>query len=172
MAKFKQTRRDDVPNADHVARYCNHQRVIRDPLTDEIKGVYPQAFALREKIRDKGPETYLSASWLEFFGRDAGLDHQFKAALTALSAKHSGVKKQSGVKLRGAFARLNVGRILEVGTERGHKLRVRNRSTSSDPGYASIDNTPLNNSDMELLAAFARSCIEVVEIAQIDASSR
>ena len=149
MAKFKQTRRDDVPNADHIARYCNHQRVIRDPLSDEIVGIYPQAFELREKLKDKSPETYLSASWLEFFRRDAGLDHQFKAALTALRAKHSGVK------LRAAFARLNVGRILEIGAERGHNLRVRDRSTSSDPGYASIDNTPLNNSDIELLAVLS-----------------
>lgn len=159
MAKQKQTRRD-VPSADHIARYCNHQRIIRDPITDEIKGVYPHAFALREP--DK--ETYLSASWLEFFGKDDSLDHQFKSALNALRAKHRGVKSD------GAFARLNAGRVLEVGAECGHSLRVRDRSAPDDPGYASIENTPLDNSDNKLLAAFANDCcIEVRGVAAIDA---
>ena len=157
MAKKKQTRRD-VPGADHIARYCNPQRVIRDPVTDEIGGVYPQAFELRPK------EAYLSASWLESFGRVAGLDHQFKTALAALRAKHPGVKS------RGAFARLNADRILAVGAERGHSLRVRDRSRPDDPGYASIDNTPADNSDLELLAVFANDCcIELRGVAAIDA---
>jgi hypothetical protein len=157
MVKQKQTRRD-VPSADHIARYCNSQRVIRDPITDKINGVYPQAFELRPK------ETYLSASWFESFGRDAGHDHQFKSALEALRIKHRSVKSD------GAFARLNAGRIFEVGAERGHSLRVRDRSSADDPGYASIENTPLDNSDLELLATFANdSCLEIRSVAAIDA---
>jgi hypothetical protein len=156
MAKQKQIRRD-VPSADHIARYCNHQLVIRELITDKITGVYPQAFELRPK------ETYLSASWLESFSRDAGHDHQFKSALAALRKKHRGVKSD------GAFARLNAGRVVEVGAERGHSLRVRDRSSADDPGYASIENTPRDNSD-ELLATFANDCcIEIRSVAAIDA---
>lgn len=160
MAKHLRQTRRDVPVADHIARYCNPQRVIRDPLTGAIEGVYPQAFELRPK------ESYLSASWMEFFGRDEGTDHQFKSVVSALRAKHPNVKPH------GAFARLNAGRILEVGSERGHSLRIRDRSSARDPGYASIENTPRDNSDLELLATFAEACcVDIRAVEAIDALS-
>jgi hypothetical protein len=155
MAKPKKTRRD-VPRADHIARYCNPQRVIRDPVTDAINGVYPQAFELRPQ------ETYLSASWLESFGGNESSDYQFKAALRAFRAKLS-------IKHSGALARINAGRIIDVGAERGHSLRVHDRSSKANPGYASIDNTPLDNSDLQLLATFADECIEIRCVSAIDA---
>lgn len=151
MGKTRQIRRD-VPNADNVARYCNPQMVIRDPETDELLGVFPQAFALRTRIN----ETYLSLTWLEYFGRDLPVDKQFKEVLKAVRAKHKGIKPS------GVFARLNAGRIVEVGSERGHKLRVRDRSHAHDAGYASIENMPQDNSDEALLEAFASDCCDEI----------
>ena len=53
----------------------NPQRVIRDPKTQAITGLFPQAFELRPKIK----ETYLSTHWMEFFA--AVVDAQFKKFL-------------------------------------------------------------------------------------------
>lgn len=140
MAKQKQTRRD-VPSADHIARYCNHQRIIRDPITDEIRGVYPHAFALRERHK----ETYLSASWLEFFGANAGLDHQFKSALKALRGKHRGIKSD------GAFVRLNAGRVIEVGAEPSGCVTALHEMTLATRALKTLRSTiPMTNSLLPL----------------------
>jgi hypothetical protein len=150
-----QRRREDVPNRDHIARYCNPQRVIHDPRTQAITGVFPQAFELRFG------ETYLSTHWMESFG--VNVDIQFRAVVAALRRKHPNVKP------KGAFARLNAGLVVEAGAARGHPIRVRDRSSPKDPGYAGVVGIPLDNSDLELLALFASECcIEIRGTDDID----
>jgi hypothetical protein len=72
--------RRDVPAADHLARHCNSQRVIRDPITREIKGIWPEAFELRLNLR----EEYLSAHLMEYFARD-DIDRQFRDIVQLLT---------------------------------------------------------------------------------------
>jgi hypothetical protein len=153
-----QHRRQDVPNSDHVARYCNPQRVIRDPKTQAIRGLFPQAFELRQKIK----ETYLSVHWMESFA--AGVDAQFKKVVAALRKKHPNVKTF------GAFARLNAGLVVQAGAARKLSIRIRDRSSRSDPGYSGIFGMPLDNSDLEFLALLANECcLQVRGVSVIDA---
>ena len=94
MAKRQSQKRRDVPDDHHVARYCNPQRIIIDPETQAILGVYPEAFELRTKEK----ETYLSAFWMESFGIGINLEAQYLAVVAALRKKHKNMKPQ------GAFA--------------------------------------------------------------------
>lgn len=75
---------NDIPDEDHLARYVKPMLVMRDEDTNEILGVFPQAFALR---KDKDEE-YLSANWLEYYNdlpkevQIAKVLKDFKAGMT------------------------------------------------------------------------------------------
>lgn len=157
---LKQRRRDDVPNTDHVARYCNPQRVMRDPQTGAIIGVFPQAFALRPEIK----ESYLSTHWMEFFELD--VDAQFQAVVAALRNKLKIVRPEAAV------ARLNAGCVVQEGVMRGLSIRIRDHSNRNDPGYSGIYGMPRDNSDIEFLALLANECcIEVRGIDEVSEKS-
>jgi hypothetical protein len=156
--KPRQARRPDVPHADHVARHCNPQRVIRHPVTRQVQGVWPEAFELRVTKN----EDYLSVHWMECFSTDVGL--QFRQVVKAL-------RKKRDVVPNSALARLNVGLIVRASSLRGHSLRIRDRSSTSDPGYSGIYGMPRDNSDAELLALFATECcIQVRAVSDIEAT--
>lgn len=156
--KPRQARRPDVPHADHVARHCNSQRVIRHPVTREVQGVWPEAFELRVTRN----EEYLSAHWMEYFSTD--IDLQFRDVVKAL-------RKKRDVVPNSAIARLNAGLIVGAGSLRGHSLRIRDRSSTSDPGYSGIYGVPCDNSDAELLALLATECcIQVRAVRDIEAT--
>ncbi|HXT08513.1 MAG TPA: hypothetical protein VN715_16465 [Roseiarcus sp.] len=161
MAKARKNNpRRDVPSQDHVARYCNPQRVKRDPKTRTIIGVFPQAFELRPQMTP--PEEYLSTYWMEAFSRE--LSDQYRGALAAL-------KRKRGLAPLGVFARLNVGAILTAGMQRSLPIRVRDRSSPSDPGYSGIYNMPLDNRDVEFLALLAEECcIDACIVREIEAT--
>jgi hypothetical protein len=152
----KQRRREDVPHKDHVARYCNPQRVIRDPNTNAIIGVFPQAFELRPKIK----ESYLSTHWMESFAVD--VDAQFQAVVAALRDKLKIVRPEAAV------ARLNAGCVVQGGAMRELSIRIRDHSSRNDPGYSGIYGMPRDNSDVEFLALLANECcIEVRGVAEV-----
>ena len=156
----KQRRREDVPHKDHVARYCNPQRVIRDPNTNAIIGVFPQAFELRPKIK----ESYLSTHWMESFAVD--VDAQFQAVVAALRDKLNIVRPEAAV------ARLNAGCVVQGGAMRKLSIRIRDRSSRNDPGYSGIYGMPRDNSDVEFLALLANECcIEVRGVAEVSGKS-
>jgi hypothetical protein len=149
-----------VPKTDHVARYCNVQRVIRDPITNKITGVRPQAFELRQK--DK--ETYLSTYWMEFPCENAStnVDAQFRAVVTALRRKHPNVRPEA------AFARLNVDRVVQAALVRQLPIRILCLPKRNDPGYTGIYGMPRDNSDSIFLAQLANECcIEVRGVAEL-----
>lgn len=150
----KQRRREDVPNTDHVARYCNPQRVIRDPNTHAITGVFPQAFALRPEIK----ESYLSTHWMESFAVD--IDAQFQAVVAALRDKLVKVRPEAAV------ARLNVGCVVQEGAMRELSIRIRDRSNQNNPGYSGIYGMPRDNSNIEFLALLANECC--IEVRGVD----
>ncbi len=141
----KQPRRNDVPPEDHVARYCHPQRVMRDPNTNAITGVFPQAFKLRPKINEK----YLSSHWMESFSPD--VDTQFHAVATALGKKLT-------IEPKAAIARLNVSYVIQAGAKKNHSIVIRNKSKPNDPGYAGIYGMPLDNSDAIFLDLLATEC--------------
>ena len=158
MPKTKQKRRD-VPSAHHLARHCNSQRVIRDPTTRDIKGVWPEAFELRVTLNEK----YLSTHWMEYFSSN-DIEKQFKEVVKALRVKRN-------VGANSAIARLQAASVVDAGKGRGHNIRIRDRSSNADPGYAGIDGMPLDNSDRELLAILANECcMQVRGVGEIDAS--
>ena len=143
----KQSRRADVPDAHHVARYCRQQLVIHDPHTNKVLGAFPQVFELRPR------EPYLSVYWMEPLADD--IQAQFKGVLRSLRRKYA-------VHRDGAFARVNAGRVVAAGASRGHSIRIRDRSNPQDLGYASIVGTPADNSDQTLLALFVGECCSAV----------
>jgi hypothetical protein len=156
--KPRQARRPDVPHVDHVARHCNPQRIIRHPVTRQVQGVWPEAFELRVTKNEK----YLSVHWMECFSTD--VDLQFRDVVKALRKKRCVVPNS-------AIARLNAGLIARAGSLRGHLLRIRDRSSTSDPGYAGIFGMPRDNSDAELLALFATECCtQVRAVSDIEAT--
>lgn len=53
-----------IPDDDSLLRYVKPKLVIRDPETNEVLGVWPNAFELREG------EDGLSAAWIEFYKGD------------------------------------------------------------------------------------------------------
>jgi hypothetical protein len=155
--KSKQARRPDVPHADHVARHCNPQRVIRHPVTHQVQGVWPEAFELRVPKN----EEYLSVHWMEYFSTDIHL--QFREVVKAL-------RKKRDVVPNSAIARLNVRVIVWAGSLRGYSLRIRDRSSTSDPGYSGIYGMSPDNSDAELLALLATECcVQVRAVRDIEA---
>lgn len=153
--KRKQERRPDVPHSDHIARHCNPQRVIRNPITRAVEGVFPEAFALRDK------ETYLSTHWMESFSQE--IDTQFCEVLKAL-------RNKLVVRDNAAIARLNVGAVIGAAQKCGHSIRIRDRSSQTDPGYAGIYGTPRDNSDAQLLGMLVNECCVCVRgVKEIDA---
>lgn len=153
----QQKLRPDVPNAHHIARHCNPQRLIFHPDTGALEGVYPQEFELRVH---KG-EDYLSVHQMETFAAD--LLGQFKGVIVALRTKRTVAGKS-------AIARLNVGDVVSCGASRGHPIRVRDKSKPGDIGYAGVSNMPLKNEDQQLLAAMASCCADVRLVAAIEAA--
>ena len=155
----KNNPRRDVPPTDHVARYCNPQRVKRDPKTRTVIGIFPQAFELRSRMTP--PETYLSTYWMEVFSHI--LSDQYRGV-------HATLRKKLGLAPLGVFARLNVGAILAAAAQRSLPVRVRDRSSSDDPGYSGIYNMPLDNRDVEFLALLAEECcIDACVVCEIEA---
>ena len=136
----------DLSEDHHIVRYCNRQLVEYDPVTGEIRGVFPAAFELRSKIK----EEYLSVGWFEYFTGDS--QARYKEHLKAFRSRLAVVRPDA------AIAKLKVGAVLDAGKKRGHILRVRNRSHKRRPGYAGVYNMPKDNSDSDLLRMFANEC--------------
>jgi hypothetical protein len=95
---------------DHVVRHVNYGLIDWDEDTGQIRGIFPQAFELKEK--DEG---YLSACWLEFFR--APKQHQLAGVAAFLGKTRKVTDKQ-------AFVCGRVGDIKAACQEHGQKIRV------------------------------------------------
>lgn len=144
---------NDVPDADYVARFCHPQRgIIRDPITKEIKGLHPEAFAFRVDKK----EFYLSMNHFEHFGPDVSV--QFTEILKVLRSKFTNPKH--------AIARLNAKKVRDCGGDK-HEINVRKHGSKRDPSYVHGTGLPPDNSDRNLLTELANSYEEIREIVQI-----
>jgi hypothetical protein len=125
----------------HVVRHITHTLVDWDEQTGAIKGIFPQAFELKEK--DDG---YLSACWREFFD---GTKLQQLAGIAAFLGKTRKVTNKQ------AYACGRVGEVKEACLEHGQKIRV---TYEPDPeenlAYAAIRRYQSDN--MELLDLLAK----------------
>lgn len=150
----KQQRRPDVPVEHHVARHCNFQCIDHDPLTGAVRGLFPAAFELKTAKK----EPYLSLNWFEYF--DCDLSDQYKRIVVALKAKRN-------VPAGSAIARLNAGDIMDAGAARSLKLRLRDRSSDSNPAYVGLEGMPMDNSDETLIGLLVKACLEIRKVGSI-----
>jgi hypothetical protein len=136
-----------LPDEDHVVRHINSQLLIR--YADRVVGCFPQAFELRPG------ETYLSASWLEFF---SGTKRERTLAVVGAVAKARTVKPSHG------FALGNVAEVKEACASFGSRIRVIHEpdKDNPNPAYTAIRNYRSDEIQLlELLAGEAWS--EIVE---------
>jgi hypothetical protein len=145
-----------IDDKHHVARHVRARLVLRQ--NGKAVACFPQAFELRPATPTREAETYLSASWFEFF------DGDWEARLKATLAEISGYLS---VKPKDALAIANVGNIKEVGANRGAKLRVLHEPDPPlMPAYAAIRGVRSDDAELiELLAAEAFA--ETVEVSSI-----
>jgi hypothetical protein len=137
-----------LPDEHHVVRHLNSQLLIRDE-TDRVIGCFPQAFELRPG------ETYLSASWLEFF---PGTKHERTVAVVGAVTKARTVKPSHG------FAFGNVAEVKEACGSFGQKIRVIHEpdKNNPNPAYTAIRN--YRSDQIELLQFLAgEAWSEVIE---------
>ena len=140
-----------LPDEDHVVRHVNSQLLIRDPASDRVTGCFPQAFQL------KPDETYLSASWLEFF---RGTPQERKAAVIAAVASARTVKPRHG------FAFGNVGEVKEACATFSMKIRVIHEPAKTNPNPAYTAVRGYRSDELELLELLAGDAWSEVEEAK------
>jgi len=128
-----------LPDGDHVVRHVGSQLLIRNDA-DEVIGCFPQAFEL------KPGETYLSASWLEFF---PGTKDQQTASTIAAMALARAVKPRHG------FAVGNVAEVKEACASFDLKIRVIHEPANDNPNPAYTAVRNYRSDELELLALLA-----------------
>ena len=146
-----------IADEQHVARHVRSRLLQRQ--NGNVVGCFPQAFELRAATATREAETYLSASWLEFFVGDRAT----KLRQTLLE-----MRNYLEVKAKDALAIANVGKIKEVGRVRNTRLRVLHEPAPPlAPAYAAIRG--LRRDDTEILGLLAAEAVaDMVEIAAID----
>lgn len=125
----------------HVVRHVVYGLIDwEDEATGRIRGVFPQAFELKEK--DEG---YLSVCWREFFGGPK---------LDQISGIAAFLGKTRKVTAKQAFALGQVGSIKDACTDHGQKIRVTYEPNAEENlAYAAIRRYQSDNLELlELLA--------------------
>jgi hypothetical protein len=129
----------------HVIRHVTNTLVDWDDATGSIRGIFPQAFELKEK--DDG---YLSVSWREFFGG---------SKLKQIAAIAAFLGKTRKVTAKQAFACGRVGDVKAACLAYGQKIRVTHEPDPvENQAYAAIRRYQSDNLELlDLLAAEAWS---------------
>lgn len=129
-----------VPDENHVVRYVPWAR-LREDEHDNVLGVLGAAFRLRDA------ETYLSATWAEFFS--GAHDDCVASAIRTIRASRIDVRPRSG------FAIGNVRRVKEtcLADQKKHKIRVVHEPESNNAAHTALRGWPRDNEPLlELLA--------------------
>jgi len=124
-----------IKDAHHVVRHCPRNRTIR---TKEgvVVGVIPRLFELRAKIN----ETYLSASYFEYFDGDDA---------TRISKSISATPKQ--ISDSDYMVLMNVGKTKEIAKRCKHAVKVMHETKhKTNPAYAKIKGVPFDPSSVAL----------------------
>ena len=108
--------RQDIPEKDHIARYCS-------PAQIKSNGeIYKSGFALRSG------ETYLSVNWLEHFANEGDMQDKISSVCKDLR------KGTLSIKEKGRFAVINVGRA----KRKIHDIFIKHIPNSKNPSHAGI----------------------------------
>lgn len=140
-----------IPDDHHVVRHCPRGHSIRE--NGKVTGVYPEFFKLRAEVGlSKTPETYLSASYYEYFGGAAD-----DRMLRCLEATPRDIADSE------AMVRLGVGLMLAQAKATKKKVRVSHIGNKKNPAYAKITGTGQPGILDEELAALlsAKSIVEI-----------
>jgi hypothetical protein len=138
-----------LPDADHILRHVGFPLLIRDS-DERVIGCFPQAFELRPN------ESYLSTSWLEFFGGTKM--ERLRAAINACS-------KARTVKPSHGFAIGNVGEVKEACAGFNLRIRVIHEPSDDNPNPAYTAVRRYRSDDIELLELLAgEAWSEVIEV--------
>ncbi len=125
-----------LPHEDHIARHVKPRLILRDEITKQAIGIFPEAFALREGERD------LSVSWLEFFSGD-------QLEQLRQVANHTELK----LNRRHGFGILRVDAFISACAAQGAKVRILHEPTDGNPAHSSVHQYPRDKD--ELLAILA-----------------
>lgn len=123
-------------------RWVRYQQQVRDPETDEFKGILGIAFHLRPE--DKGG---LSTTWVEHYGSKSNATYKIAGAhfRESLQSKKLGPKSY--------FAIGNVGATKAACISREKKIRIVHDPDGPNTGHSQI--RQFSDDDMELLEALA-----------------
>ena len=100
-----------IPDADTLVRHVKRRETIRDPDTDELKGILKEAFMLRPV--DGGN---LSALWLEYYAPASPTEQLEKSVWD--------FRKALTVQKKAAFTKGNVGAIKTAFKAANRTIRV------------------------------------------------
>ncbi len=127
-----------VPNDSHVMRYVRKRQLRRDE-NGNVLGILPQALELR------GPEKYLSVTWLEHF------DPQYERGLIQAA---EAIRRQLEVRGNDGFSTTAVGVFCDICERHDKKVRVLHEPENPEnTGHVAIRKFPRDN--LELLHLLA-----------------
>lgn len=134
-----------LPEDHSVVRFCPPKHIERDPDTEEIVGIFPEAWKLREN------EDSLSVNWLEFFD-DEGLSQlnhciaQFKTNLK--------------INKRSAFAVCQVAVFKNICSSRSNIVKIVYSPEDGNLSHSSIKR--IKSDDHELLAEISYKAVKLI----------
>ena len=127
-----------LPSDDHIVRYARKRVLIWDD-DENVLGVFPQAFELREN------ETYLSVTWLQYFSAD--YEH-------GLIESAAAVRRQLEVKPRDGFTTGCVGTVQEKCNALNVRVRILHEPVAPEnEGHSAWRGVPRDNDDLLALMA-------------------
>ncbi len=117
----------EVPDAHHLMRYVPYGHQLRDPETDEFKGVVNTAFSIRPS--DDGG---LSLTWVEHYGAKSIVTYGIAA-----SAFRDSLEKRK-LPTKAYFAIGEAGRTRAISKDHGKKVRLVHAPDGSNTGHVEL----------------------------------
>ncbi|TGQ47620.1 hypothetical protein [Mesorhizobium sp. M00.F.Ca.ET.216.01.1.1] len=124
---------DKIAEDHHLLRYVPFSKLRKADGTDDVIGLLPEAFALREG------EPYLSVTWIEYFKDQPD---PVAAAVSAVRKSSLTVTKKSG------FTKGKVSEIRSACKGRGHQIRIVHEPEPDNDAHAAVRRYP--SDDLEL----------------------
>ncbi|TPJ72962.1 hypothetical protein [Mesorhizobium sp. B2-6-2] len=129
---------DRIAEDHHILRYVPFSKLRKADGTDDVIGVMPEVFALREG------EPYLSATWIEYF---VAQPNSLAAAVQAIRNSALRVTPKSG------FTKGKVSEIRSACKVRGHQIRVVHEPEPDNDAHVAVRRYPAD--DLELFESLA-----------------
>ncbi|AZO46919.1 MAG: hypothetical protein EOS54_09485 [Mesorhizobium sp.] len=130
---------DDKIEEDHdLLRYVPFSKLRKADGTDDVIGVLPEAFALREA------EPYLSATWIEYFASQPD-----PVASAVRAVRNSALK----VTTKSGFTKGKLSEIRSACKARGHQIRIVHEREPDNDAHVAVRRYPAD--DLELFESLA-----------------